>query len=72
MAKLRVVLKPPAGACRASGYGPGNPGVVWECAVGKRHARSGEASAPRPRKPVDATRNEKIAAGGNPYQNCQR
>jgi len=54
-----VVLKPPAGACEESECALGNSGVVRDCAVGKRHARSGEASPPRPRKPVGAIRHEK-------------
>jgi hypothetical protein len=54
-----VVMKPPAGACKGSGCAPGNSGVVRDCAVGKRHARSGEAFPPRPREPVGAIRYEK-------------
>ena len=59
MAKLLAVLKPPAGACAESECASGNPGVVRDCAVGKRHARSGEAFPPRPSTPVGAIRYEK-------------
>src|SRR5262245_18234054 len=59
MAKLLAVMKPPAGACEESACASGNPGVVRDCAVGKRHARSGEAFSPRPSLPVGAIRYEK-------------